>query len=209
MRQSAAAAGIQTNVAQATMQRLLAGNQRYVAAQLNAQDTLKQQRTLLSQRQQPLAMILGCSDSRVPPEYIFDQGLGDLFVIRTAGHVLDEGTLGSLEFGVLELRIPVLVVLGHERCGAVQAAIAALNSGQMPAAHLATLITQIQPAIPPFQGNVDAQLDDAVQANVALTVQRLHQQPVLRDAIQSEHLTIVGARYDLDTGAVQWIVPSA
>ena len=108
------------------LQRLLEGNRRYVANQ-PILDESPRRRSEVAQGQKPVAIIFGCVDSRVPPELIFDQGLGDLFVIRTAGEVLDQAVLGSLEFGVEELHIPLLVVLGHERCGAVKAAIEVLG----------------------------------------------------------------------------------
>src|SRR5574341_698654 len=111
------------------LRKLLEGHQRYLRGQPLHQHQEAGWRVSLAYSQHPFAVILGCGDSRVPPEIIFDQGLGDLFVIRTAGHVLDAAVLGSVEYGLEKLNIPLVVVLGHERCGAVQAAVKAMETG--------------------------------------------------------------------------------
>src|SRR5678816_4607625 len=111
------------------LQRLLEGNQRYAANKSIDLNESQSRRVEMAKGQNPFATIFSCVDSRVPPELIFDRGLGDLFVIRTAGHVIDQAVLGSLEYGVEELKIPLLMVLGHEKCGAVKATIDTIASG--------------------------------------------------------------------------------
>src|SRR5262249_5592987 len=149
--------------------------------------------------QAPFAVIVSCSDSRVGPELVFDQGLGDLFVIRTAGEVLDDPGLGSIEYAVDHLHVPLVVVLGHERCGAVSAA---LEGGTAPG-HIASLVTAIQPAVKASHGEPGDPLDNAVHTNVRDVVRRLKGAgPILSEAVHAGALKILGAYYDLDTGVV-------
>src|SRR5438093_4353999 len=131
----------------AALQRLLDGNARYVANKAERPDQTVERRLALAQAQHPFAAILGCADSRVPAEIVFDQGLGDLFVVRVAGPVLDEAVLGSLEFAVAELGLGLILVLGHERCGAVAATIAALERGADAPGRIADLVAAITPAV--------------------------------------------------------------
>jgi carbonic anhydrase len=155
----------------------------------------------------PFATIFGCDDSRVPPEVIFDRGLGDLFVVRTAGHVVDDTVLGSLEFGANELHIPLLVVMGHERCSAVKTAMGPVTSGRQAPGELDWVVKGVRPAIVKTLDTKNNALDAAVRANVELTVERLRKAPLLAGLVAQGKLTIVGARYDLDTGGVEVIVP--
>ncbi|MDW8268550.1 MAG: carbonic anhydrase [Anaerolineae bacterium] len=150
-------------------------------------------------------MILGCSDSRVPPELIFDCGLGDLFVVRTAGHGVDEAVLGSIHFGVTQLHIPLVVVLGHRRCGAVEAALAAGERGDVPGNAIGRLVESIRPAVAQVGDEAGDRLDAAVRAHVALTVKRLQADPVLAPSVAQGRLRVVGACYDLDSGWVELI----
>ena len=138
----------------------------------------------------------------MPPELIFDRGLGDLFVIRTAGQVIDKAVLGSLEFGVEELDIPLLLVLGHERCGAVKATVEALEQGTAVPAEIRFLVEGIKPAVERVKDQSGDLLDNAVRANVELVVGQLKKSSILADAMTQGRLKIVGARYDLDTGVV-------
>ncbi len=149
-----------------------------------------------------LATIFSCVDSRVPPEMIFDQGLGDLFVIRTAAHVLDNAALGSLEFGVAELHIPLLMILGHERCGAVTATINAIDNKEEAPGSIQTLVDYIRPAVLAAQGTGANRLDSAVRNNSRRTLQELLRSKILKNAVVGGQLRIVAARYNLDTGAV-------
>jgi carbonic anhydrase len=136
---------------------------------------------------------------------IFDRGLGDLFVIRTAGQVLDNAVLGSLQFGVAELKIPLLVVLGHEKCGAVKATVEAVENNATAEAEINWLVDGIRPAVEAAKAQSGDLLDNAVKANVSLTVEHLKGSSILSEAVESGELKIVGARYDLDTGLVEVI----
>lgn len=188
--------------AEQAIQRLIEGNQRYAANTSNATNESVIRRTEVAQGQQPFATIFSCVDSRVPPELVFDRGLGDLFVIRTAGHVLDSAVLGSLEFGVAELHIPLLMVVGHEKCGAVKATIEAIETNAKAEADIQWLVDGIRPAVEQSHGQAGDLLDNAVKANIALTVRKLKGSPILAEAIEQGKLTIVGAQYDLDSGLV-------
>jgi carbonic anhydrase len=184
------------------MQRLLEGNRRYVAHQPSL-DGSPQRRIDVARGQKPIAMVLGCVDSRVPPELIFDQGLGELFVIRTAGEVLDQAALGSLEFGIAELHIPLLVVLGHQRCGAVKAAMEVLDGEAKAEADIAYLVNALTPAVEHGRRLGGDLWEQAGRAQVALQVDRLRRSPVLAAAVHEGTLRVVGAWYDLETGVVQ------
>ena len=184
------------------LQRLLEGNQRYVANKPTFDESARR-RIEVAAAQKPFATILSCVDSRVPPELIFDQGLGDLFVIRTAGQVLDRAVLGSLEFGVAELQIPVIVVLGHERCGAVKAAIDVLARHDVAEADIEFLVEALAPAVEAGKKAGGDVWDGAVRAQIALLVEKLKHSPILATAVETEKLKIVGAWYDLDTGFVE------
>jgi carbonic anhydrase len=150
-------------------------------------------------------MIFSCVDSRVPPELVFDEGLGNLFVIRTAGQVIDNAVLGSLEYGVAELGIPLLMVLGHENCGAVKATIEAIEANAIAPAQISFLVEGIRPAIEASAGMEGDHLTHAVHANVELGVGALMNSPILSDAVAQGTLQIVGGIYDLDSGLVEVI----
>lgn len=203
---------------QQALQRLMDGNQRFVANRLTDPNRSLQRRAEIAKSQQPFATILGCVDSRVPPELVFDRGLGDLFVIRTAGQVIDEAVLGSIEFGSFELKIPLIMVLGHERCGAIKASIEVLEhsgggehrrgKGQPTAVpgEIGYLVKSLKPAIDKAHAwGMGDLAENAMRANVSLTVQRLKKSPVLAAAEESGRLKIVGARYDLDSGTVEML----
>jgi carbonic anhydrase len=188
------------------LQRLREGNERYVANKSIDLNESQSRRIELAKGQQPFATIFSCVDSRVPPELIFDRGLGDLFVIRTAGQVIDKAVLGSLEFGVAELKIPLLMVLGHEKCGAVKATVEAVEHNASAEAEINWLVDGIRPAVEAAKTQSGDLLDNAVKANVSLTVERLKGSSILSGASEKGDLKIVGARYDLDTGLVEIIV---
>ena len=184
----------------AALERLMAGNRRYVAAKLRHPHQTPDYRLALNEGQTPCAMILGCADSRVPPEVIFDQGLGDLFVVRVAGNIVDDVVLASLEYGAGHLGAPLLMVLGHSHCGAVAAT---LGDGELEG-HLSRLAEAIRPAAIRAKGRPGDALDNAVRANVALTVEILNAaEPVLSERIKAGKLKVVGACYHLDTGVVE------
>ena len=179
--------------------RLVEGNKRFVQMKLTHPEQDASCRTSLSKGQQPFAVILGCSDSRVPPEVIFDLGLGDLFVVRVAGNVADDIGIASIEYAVEHLGSRLIVVLGHERCGAVTAAV---KGGEFPG-HLPALMTALKPAVDKSKG---AAGDAAVLANVDLTAKQLREsKPILAELVEKGEIKIVGARYDLDSGAVELI----
>ncbi len=146
--------------------------------------------------------IFGCVDSRVPPELVFDRGLGDLFVIRTAGQVLDRAVVGSLEFGAEELGIPLLVVLGHEKCGAVKATIEAVEKHIEVEGPIGYLVSSIAPAVELAKEKPGDLLDNVVDENVKIIVTQLKSSPFFSEAIEAGKVMVLGARYDLETGAV-------
>jgi carbonic anhydrase len=187
---------------QAALRKLLAGNARYVAQRAvhPHQDAVR--RTHLSQGQSPFATVFGCVDSRVPPEIVFDQGLGDLFVIRTAAEVPDKAVLGSIEYGVAELKIPLLVVLGHEKCGAVKASLEAIEHGVKAPSHIQDLVEGIRPAIEHTRGKPGDALDNAVREQARLVAAGLRRNPIIGAAVRAGRCRIVAARYDLDSGRV-------
>jgi carbonic anhydrase len=127
--------------------RLVEGNIRYAADKTTEVNEGKERREKLTKRQRPFATVFSCVDSRVPPELVFDRGLGDLFVVRTAGQVIDQAVLGSIEYGVAELEIPVLVVMGHSSCGAIKATVASIATGEVPEAEIAYLVDSLAPAV--------------------------------------------------------------
>jgi carbonic anhydrase len=184
-------------------QRLVEGNARFVAGkgQHARQDPAR--RTELATSQHPFAVILGCADSRTGPELLFDQGLGDLFVVREAGNVVDDHTIGSIEYAAEHLHSPLIVVLGHERCGAIAAArdtVAANGHGE---GHIESLIESIRPAVASTAGQ-DAEA--TCKANIRNVVQALRDSdPLLKHMREKGEVEIVGAYYDLDTGAVTFL----
>jgi carbonic anhydrase len=189
--------------------KLLKGNARFVAGKLHSVSTeeLKERRAEVAHGQKPFAVIVSCSDSRVGPEIVFDQGLGDIFVVRTAGEVVDNAALGSIEYAVLHLGTPLIVVLGHERCGAVAAAVA---DAKEPG-HIGDVIKAIQPAVAETKGQPGDPVDNAIRANVGDVVQRLKtSDAVLAERVKRGQLKISGAYISLDTGKVELLgEPSA
>lgn len=182
------------------LKRLLEGNQRFVAGSPKHGNQSAARRAELLKGQAPFAVILTCSDSRVAPELIFDQGLGDLFVIRVAGNVLDNLGLGSIEYAVEHLRAPLLVVLGHSNCGAVAATV---GGGHAPG-HIHCVVNALEPAVTATRTQAGNIVDNAVRANVQAVVKQLQSaEPILRETIQAGKLKVAGARYDLESGAVE------
>lgn len=180
--------------------KLMEGNQRFVQGKLTNpnQDTVRL--TEVAAGQSPFAAILSCADSRVPPEILFDQGLGDLFVVRDAGNVATPEEIGSLEYAVAILGSKVLMVLGHQSCGAVTAAL----EGGKVSENIDRLLGQIQPAVEEFQGQQSDQkaLKKAVEANVKFQIERVKLSPIISEKLAEGNLTIVGGYYNLDTGEV-------
>lgn len=188
------------------LQALLEGHQRYLAEQQTHPRQTARRRGEIAQHQDPFAVILGCADSRVPPEIVFDQGLGDLFVIRLAGHVLNDAVLGSVEYAVEHLGVSLVLVLGHESCGAVTAAIKAVEQGGSVTGHIGSLVDAIKPAVERAKTHAGDIIDNAVRANVTMVVEQLKASlPILAPQVQSGKLKIVGMRSDLDDGVMDTI----
>ncbi|MDX1589263.1 MAG: carbonic anhydrase [Oleiphilaceae bacterium] len=192
------------------LQRLKEGNQRYRAGEHNRVAMADQaSRRATMDWQEPFAVILGCSDSRVPAELVFDQGVGDLFVIRVAGNVVAPSQIGSVEFAVAEFGTPLVVVMGHSRCGAVRATLRELRQPTDLRSHnLQSIVDRIRPSIEGLlktnlKDQPDALLKEAVSANVRASVGQLtHGSKILEEMIMANRLSVVGAEYSLDTGKV-------
>ncbi|MPY54724.1 carbonic anhydrase, partial [Streptomyces acidicola] len=186
---------------QEALRELAAGNLRWRTYRQQHPDETHTVRQALVSGQQPFAIVLGCIDSRVPPELVFDQGLGDLMTVRSGGEVLDDAVLGSTTYGVLELGVPLIVVLGHQSCGAVKAAVHADETGEEVPASLRYLVEQIKPAIDHSQEG-DARVDATIDANVKRVRSQLAAEPDLAAKVDAGELLIVGARYELTTQQV-------
>jgi carbonic anhydrase len=181
--------------------RLSVGNARYAAGKgINCGDNFDR-RLETASAQQPFAIVLACADSRVAPELVFDQRIGDLFTIRVAGNIADEATLGSIEYAVDHFGSPLLVVMGHERCGAVEAALAVVQGKAHLIGHVAGLVAAIEPAVRSVLGKPGDTVDNAVRANIRRVVAQLREAaPVIAPAVSAGKLRIVGVRYGFDDG---------
>lgn len=182
--------------------KLVEGNRRYVSGDFTEMHLAPAERAKLSKGQHPFAVVIGCADSRVPPELVFDQSAGQLFVVRVAGQVLDAPTIGSIEYAVEHLGSRLIVVLGHEKCGAVKAAV---DGGEAPG-HIGSLVTAIAPAVErarDMQGDI---LANAVEWNVRRVMDELaSSRPILSEMTGEGGLTVAGGVYDLDSGKVAWV----
>jgi carbonic anhydrase len=196
--------------AREALSRLREGNRRFVENQSMASTALHPaRRAQLVAGQEPFAIVLGCSDSRVPAELVFDQGLGDLFVIRVAGNIVAPSQIGSVEFAASRFGTRLVVVMGHSQCGAIQATLEEmLGRASTPTRNLRSIVDRIRPALETMLSSL-AQLDsctvmeDAVRANVRVSAHHLRSgSEVLEQLIRDEGLLVVGAEYSLETGAV-------
>jgi carbonic anhydrase len=187
--------------------RLLEGNRRFVESRLTHPNQSEAQRMLVAGRQMPFASILCCADSRVPPELLFDQGLGDLFVLRVAGNVLNPNLLASLEYAAEHLHTPLLMVLGHKRCGAVKAALEALTAQAAAPGHLQSLVNALRSPVQAVLPAADeAALDQAIRLNVAHVLRQITDRShLLARLVEERKLQLVGGYYDLDSGVVELI----
>jgi carbonic anhydrase len=184
------------------LQRLIEGNKRFVAGKLHSPTSgeIIKRRAEVALEQKPFAVIVSCSDSRVGPEIVFDQGIGEIFVVRTAGEVVDTAALGSIEYAVAHLGTPLVVVLGHERCGAVSAAVA---DAKEPG-HIADVLKAIQPAVKETKGQPGDKVDNAIRANALDVAKQLQTTgPILAERVKSGRLKISAAYISLDTGKVE------
>ena len=181
---------------------MLEGNKRFVAGESTQPvgGALVQRRLALATNQNPFAVVVGCSDSRVSPELIFDVSLGDIFVVRTAGEVLDVVALGSIEFAIEYLGARLIVVLGHQRCGAVTAAV----EGAKQPGYILQVLNSIAPAVELAKGQYEERVDKAVRANAGDVAKRLHiSGSVIPPRVQANEVKIVAAYYSLNTGQVE------
>jgi carbonic anhydrase len=191
--------------AAAARQRLIDGNKRFAAGESIHGHASGEWRKGLTGGQKPFAVILGCSDSRVPTELVFDQGFGDLFVIRVAGNVISNDVEGSLEYAGYHLHVPLLVVLGHEGCGAVTAALDAKFKRAHEPERIEALVRMIEPGLKDIDPKLspEKQLNAAVEANVRWSMKQLAQLTEVKKALEQKRFEMVGAVYDLQTGKVR------
>ncbi|MFZ2956712.1 MAG: carbonic anhydrase [Candidatus Ozemobacteraceae bacterium] len=179
--------------------KLLAGNRNFVLLKPAHPHETRARRAEVAMGQHPIAVIVGCSDSRVPPELLFDQGEGDLFIVRVAGNIVDDVVLGSIEFGVMKLGARLVMVLGHERCGAINATV---KGGEAPG-HIRNLIEAIAPSVAAARTEPGDLAENAMRLNVKRMVKKIKETPpILKELIEKGTVKVVGARYDLDDGSV-------
>jgi carbonic anhydrase len=183
--------------------KLKEGNGRYMSGNLQHPGQTAERRTDLANTQHPFAGIVSCSDSRVPPEIVFDQGLGDLFIVRVAGNVINDEGLGSIEYTVDHLGTRLILVLGHQSCGAVKAARETIAAKGKAPGHIESLVTAIKPAV---EATAKDDLDTTVRANVKNVVKALRSStPILKAKVDSGEIQVIGGYYSLDTGAVTFL----
>ncbi|MCC5627913.1 carbonic anhydrase [Nostoc sphaeroides] len=185
----------------AALQKLMEGNQRFIdhQPQYPDQSALRLQEVAIAQH--PFATILSCADSRVPAEIVFDQGIGDIFDVRIAGNIATHEAIGSIEYAVVLLGSPLLMVMGHERCGAVTAAV----QNESLLGDISTFVKAIKPAVEKVKSQPGDAVENAVVANVQYQIEQLKRSQLLTEQVRSGKLKIVGGRYDLDTGKVNII----
>jgi carbonic anhydrase len=184
------------------------GNERFFSGEARRPEVGANERRAQIMSQTPFAVVLACSDSRVPVEVVFDQGLGDLFIVRVAGHVVDTSTLGSIEYAVEHLKCQLLVVMGHEGCGAVKAALLPEEQVAAEPEHVRQLLGRIRPALvdmPPIRDG-KARMREAVLHNVRLQVARVGENATVRRAIERGKMQVIGAYYEIGSGAVEFLI---
>lgn len=189
------------------LERLVAGNDRFVRGDIHHTKLRKETLAELAQSQHPYATILGCSDSRVPPELIFDAGLGELFVIRVAGNVLSAEVAGSLQYAGEHLGTPLFVVLGHEGCGAVIAALKTRDRGERQRSRIQILVDSILPGLPEFDPRLSPKerVSRAVESNVRRTVRQILESPEGQARQREGRMKAVGAIYEIESGRVRFL----
>jgi carbonic anhydrase len=186
--------------ADVALAKLMAGNQRYLRHQEQRPNQSLARRKELGAAQHPFAVILGCADSRVSPELLFDRGLGDLFVIRVAGNTVNDAVLGSVEYAVEHLGTKLVMVLGHEKCGAVSAAV----EGGVAGGHIKALVEAILPAVEASRGEPGDKIHNCVIANARRVAKQVREsEPTLKDEVEKHGVKVVAADYDLDSGKVK------
>ena len=180
---------------------LLEGNQRFVAGKLEHPNQTPERRAEVAKGQHPFASVLACSDSRTPPEILFDRGLGDIFTVRVAGNVADKVVIESLDYSVKHLGVRVMMVLGHRRCGAVIAAVA----GHEQEGDVGPMLSELRPAVEASKGMAGDPVENAVRENVKLVMKNLATSEELSAMVKSGELKVVGGIYDLDTGTIEML----
>ncbi|MDA9409706.1 carbonic anhydrase [Bradyrhizobium sp. CCBAU 45384] len=186
----------------AALKRLLKGNDRFVQGASRVDD-FRRERPVLVEGQNPYAAVLSCADSRVAPELIFDSGLGDLFVCRVAGNFASDDTLASMEYAVAVLNTPLILVLGHDHCGAIDATIKSLQQDKPPPGHISSLVTALAPAVKASLQQAGDTFAHAARQNVIDNVNKLRSTgPILNAAVEQNRLKVVGGLYRIDTGKV-------
>ncbi len=191
------------------LQRLLAGNRRFQAGETVHPNQGPDRRADVAFGQSPLAIVLACADSRVAPELIFDQGLGDLYTVRVAGNVLSDSALASIEYAAEKLAVPLVLVLGHSDCGEVKAAYSAIELGASAEGHIASLVERLRPAIDDVRGEPDALVDRAIRVNAILQLEQIRRRSPAVDAAQhAGQMRLAAGYYDLESGAVEIIAAS-
>ncbi|MEU4689472.1 carbonic anhydrase [Actinoplanes sp. NPDC023714] len=184
------------------LEAILVGNRRFAAGHARHPHQTPARVRETAAGQHPFAIVLGCADSRVPPEVVFDQGIGDVFDNRVAGNIVDDLLLGSIEYAVEEFAPPLIVVLGHERCGAVSATLASLETGTPAPGHIAAIVTALTPIVAPYAGVPDG-VELAVRANVRAQAEALvSTSEIVRESVERGRTLVAGARYDLESGLV-------
>ena len=189
--------------------RLLEGNQRFLRGETRSAAFRREPLADLARAQRPYATILGCSDSRVPPEWLFDTGLGELFVVRVAGNSLSTEVAGSLQYAGSHLRTPLFVILGHEGCGAIAAALATKHEGEQFRSRIHLLLQSILPGIPDLDPKLspEERLSRAVESNVRWTVRQILDSPEGQARLAEGRMKVTGAVYDIETGRVRLLPP--
>ena len=189
----------------AALERLIQGNTRYIDGVSRRHD-FKHEREALSGGQNPFAAVLSCADSRIAPEYCFDTARGDVFVCRVAGNFADDDIVASLEYAVAVLKTPLIMVLGHDACGAVDATIKSIKDGTTLPGHLPALVSAIRPAVEAVKGDGGDMLANAIRSNVRLNVDKLkNAAPILNAAVNDRTLRVVGGIYRLASGKVDLV----
>ena len=193
--------------AEQALQSLVSGNERFRTGTTRSTKQTPADLAKLAYGQQPFATILGCSDSRVVPELIFDADLGELFVVRVAGNVLSPEGAGSLQYAGSHLHTPLFVVMGHEGCGAVSAALATRDHGAEPKSRIQVLVNSILPSLPAFdpESSPETRLSKAVESNVRFTVRKIHESPEGQVRHAEGRMKVVGAIYDFVTVVVMYL----
>jgi len=193
--------------AEQALARLKAGNRRFLRGRARFPTVQKEVLVELAKEQRPYATVIGCSDSRVPPELLFDAHFGELFIVRVAGNVISPEVMGSLQYAAVHLHTPLFVVLGHAGCGAVQAALARKSGAMRERRHIDMLLSRILPALDDLDGKLsdEARLDAAVEANVRWSMRQLRETPEGRTRMAEGILKLVGAVYDIQTGNVRFL----